>query len=312
MKFKMGKSTREAYGEVLRELGRQNPAIVALDADLSKSTMSKYFAEEFPDRFFNIGIAEANMVGIAAGLARCGKIPFASSFACFVMCKAFDQLRMSVAYPGTNVKIVGSHGGISLGEDGASQMAIEDIALASALPGFIVVVPADEVETGAAVRAVAEHVGPAYIRVGRPKAPIIYEHGCGFVLGKAMTLRDGTDVTVIANGLMVSAALEAADTLAAQGVQTRVLDLATVKPLDELAVLAAAAETRGIVVAEEHLMSGGLGSAVAMSVARQHPTRMAFVAINDCYAESGKPDELFAKYGLTPSAIVSSALRLLD
>jgi len=312
MKFTMGKATREAYGEALRDLGRVNPAIVALDGDLSKSTMSKYFAQEFPQRFFNVGIAEANMVGIAAGLALCGKVPFASSFACFVMCKAFDQLRMSVAYPNLNVKIVGSHGGISIGEDGASQMAVEDVALATALPGFTVVVPADEVEARAAVRAMAEHVGPVYMRVGRPKAPIVYEQGCDFALGKAIKLREGRDVALIANGLLVALALEAAETLAGHGIEARVLDMATVKPLDEAAVLAAARETRGIVVAEEHLLHGGLGSAVAVAVGRLHPAPMAFVSIGDRYAESGKPDELMRKYGLTASDIVAAALSLME
>lgn len=312
MKFAMGKATREAYGEALRDLGKANPNVVALDADLSKSTMSKYFAQEFPERFFNVGIAEANMVGIAAGLALCGKVPFASSFACFVMCKAFDQLRMSVAYPNVNVKIVGSHGGISIGEDGASQMAVEDVALATALPGFTVVVPADEVETRAAVRAMAEHVGPVYMRVGRPKAPIVYEQDCDFTLGKAIQLRDGRDVTLIANGLLVALALEAAETLARRGIAARVLDMATVKPLDEAAVLAAARETRGVVVAEEHLLHGGLGSAVAVAVGRLHPAPMAFVSIGDRYAESGKPDELMRNYGLTASEIVAAALSLME
>src|SRR3990170_3719036 len=204
-----GMATRDAYGKVLVELGRENSAIVALDADLSKSTKSVMFAKEFKDRFFNMGIAEANMVSTAAGLASSGKIPFASSFASFLICKAFDQLRMSVAYPNLNVKIVGSHGGISIGEDGASQMAVEDVALATALPGFTVVVPADEVEARAAVRAMAEHVGPVYMRVGRPKAPIVYEQGCDFALGKAIKLREGRDVALIANGLLVALALEA-------------------------------------------------------------------------------------------------------
>jgi len=218
----LGEATREAYGKTLAELGRENPNIVVLDGDLSKSTMTKYFAQEFPDRFFNVGIAEANMVGIAAGLASAGKIAFASSFACFVMCKAFDQMRLAVAYSRNNVKIVGSHGGISIGEDGVSQMGHEDIGLALSLPGFVVMVPADGAETRAAVRAAVEHVGPVYIRVGRPKAPIIYENGCpDFQIGKAITLREGRDVTLIANGLMVAAALDAADALARNNPQKR-------------------------------------------------------------------------------------------
>ncbi|NCO42449.1 MAG: transketolase [Armatimonadetes bacterium CG_4_10_14_3_um_filter_66_18] len=305
MKLQQGNSTREAYGQTLAEVGRTNPDIVVLDADLSKSTMAKYFAAEFPDRFFNVGIAEANMVGLAAGLATCGKIPFCSSFACFVMCKAFDQLRLAVAYSELNVKIVGSHGGISIGEDGVSQMSVEDIALGGLLPGFSVIVPADEPITRKAVPVIAAHSGPVYMRVGRPKVPVVYtdEAACSFEIGKANQLRQGGDVTIIANGLLVAPALDAADRLAAKGIETRVLDMHTVKPLDDAAVAAAASETNGIVVAEEHLLYGGLGSTVAMSVARQHPAPMRFVGLDDMYAESGTPEGLIKKYGLTADSI---------
>jgi transketolase len=226
------------------------------------------------------------------------------------MCNAYDQLRMSVAFPAVDIKVVGSHAGISIGEDGPSQMGIEDVSLACSLPGFTVVVPADEPSTEQAVPALARIKTPAYLRVGRPKVPIVYENGCPFKLGKANQLRDGKDVTIIANGLMVAAALEAAERLAGQGVQARVLDMHTVKPLDDEAVAKAARDTRRIVTAEEHLLHGGLGSAVAMSVARQQPVPMRFVGIKDTFAESGPPEALLAKYGLTAGDIVREALKL--
>lgn len=302
----MGKATRDAYGEALVALGRENPDIVALDADLSKSTKSNQFAKAFPERFFNFGIAEANMVGAAAGLASCGKIPFASSFAAFLMCKAFDQMRMAVANPHLNVKLVGSHGGISIGEDGASQMSVEDLALACALPRFTVFVPADEVAARAVTRLAAEHVGPVYIRTGRPKVPRVYGPDASFSLGKANLLREGRDATVIACGLMVWEALVASDHLAEKGIQVRVLDMFTLKPLDEEAVVAAARETGAIVTAEEHLLRGGLGSAVAQVVANNHPVPMKFVGLKDTYAESGTPEQLLTKYGLTAPAIATA------
>jgi transketolase len=303
---KMGMATRDAYGQVLAELGKEMPEIVVLDADLSKSTKSAVFGRAFPDRFFNMGIAEANMVSTAAGLASCGKIPFASSFASFLLCKAFDQLRMSVANPSLNVKVVGSHGGISIGEDGASQQSVEDVALACSLPKFTVLVPADEVSTRALVRLAARHQGPVYIRTGRPKAPIIYSEGTPFAIGKANLLRAGNDVTVIAMGLLVSAALDAAETLAEKGIGVRVLDMHTVKPIDAEAVVSAARETGAIVTAEEHLLSGGLGSRVAHVLAEHHPVPMTSVGLNDTYAESGTPEQLMEKYGLTPPHVVKA------
>ncbi|MBX6350173.1 MAG: transketolase family protein [Clostridia bacterium] len=307
----LGPATREAYGQELLALGRERPEIVVLDGDLSKSTMTKHFAEAFPERFFNAGIAEADMVGLAAGLARWGKLPFVSSFAAFLMSKAFDQMRISVAYAGLPVKFVGSHGGISLGEDGVSQMSVEDVALARALPGFAVFVPADAEETRRAVRAAADWPGPAFVRVGRPKAPVVYEGGCPFQPGRALRIREGRDVTLAANGLMLAAALDAADRLASEGVSARVLDLCSVKPLDEDEVVRAARETGAIVVAEEHLLAGGLGSAVAMAVAAEEPVPMAFVGLADTFAESGRPEELMQKYGLTAERIAAEARRLL-
>ncbi|MDD5434695.1 MAG: transketolase family protein [Nitrospira sp.] len=300
-----GMATRDAYGKTLAELGKENPAIVALDADLSKSTKSNIFAKEFKDRFFNMGIAEANMVSTAAGLASCGKIPFASSFASFLICKSYDQLRMSIANPHLNVKLIGSHGGISIGEDGASQMGIEDIALTCSLPGFVVIVPADELSTRELVRLAAEHIGPVYIRTGRPKAPIIYPDGGKFEIGKANIIREGIDITVIANGLLVQEAVEAACICSEKGLDVRVIDMHTIKPIDMDAIIQSAQTTGAIVTAEEHLISGGLGAAVAQVVAEHAPVPMGFIGIKDTYAESGQPDELFRKYGLTAEHIVA-------
>jgi transketolase len=309
--MKQGKATRDAFGHALAQLGETRPDIVVVDGDVHNSTRTEYFAKKFPDRFFNVGIAESDMVGIASGLAGAGKQSWVSSFAAFIMCNAFDQLRMSVAFPAQDVKVVGTHAGISIGEDGPSQMGIEDVALACALPGFTVVVPADEPSTHKAVTALAALKSPAYLRVGRPAVPIVYEGDCPFTLGKANQLRYGREVTIIANGIMVAAAREAADQLAGQGVEARVLDMHTAKPCDDAAILKAARDTGKIVVAEEHLGHGGLGSIVAMSVARQHPVPMRFVCLADTYAESGKPEELLKKYELTAGDIVREVLAVV-
>jgi transketolase len=308
---KMGKSTREAFGLALAEAGAQHPDIVVVDGDVHNSTRTDFFAKKFPERFFNVGIAESNLVGVAAGLAGSGKRAWASSFAAFVMCNAYDQLRMSVAFPCQDVKVVGTHAGISIGEDGPSQMGIEDVSLACSLPNFTVVVPADEPSMTQAVHALTRIKTPAYLRAGRPNVPLVYDGKAPFQLGKANPLRDGKDLTIIANGLMVAAALKAAERLAGQGLQARVLDMHTVKPLDDAAVLAAARDTRRIVVAEEHLLHGGLCGAVALSAARQQPVPMRFVALKDTFAESGTPEGLLAKYGLTASDIVREALDLV-
>ncbi len=308
--MKMGKSTREAFGLALAKLGEQHTDVVVLDGDVHNSTRTDFFARKFPDRFFNVGIAESNLVGVAGGMAASGKRPWLASFACFVTCNAYDQLRMAVAFPNLDVKVVGTHAGISIGEDGPSQMGIEDVSLACSLPGFTVVVPADEPSMEQAVQALAKIRTPAYLRAGRPNVPVVYPDGCKFELGKANRLRDGKDVTLIANGLMVAPALEAAEKLAGQKVQARVLDMHTVKPLDDDAVLAAALETGRIVVAEEHLLHGGLGSVVAMSAARQHPVPMRFVGLRDTFAESGTPEGLLKKYGLTADDVVRAALEL--
>lgn len=308
--LKPGPATREAFGRALVELGRENNNIVVCDADLSKSTMTHYFQTEFPDRFFSFGIAEANMVAQAAGMAYAGKIPFAASFSAFVMNKGFEQLRVCVAYPNLNVKIVGTHSGISIGEDGPSQMSVEETSLACSLPGFVVLAPADEASTKALVRAAAAHVGPVFIRTGRPKTPIIYNGDQKFEIGKAVEVVEGTDVTIIANGLLVAEAIRASDTLESEGISTRVLDLHTVKPLDRDAIRRAAAETGAIVTAEEHLVDGGMGVRVAQAVAEIQPCPMEFVGLQG-YAESATPAELLDKYGLVARDIVAAVRKVL-
>jgi transketolase len=292
-------STRETYGKTLVELGRQNKDIVVLDGDLSPSTMTSFFAREFPDRFFDCGLEEQNMIGIAAGLAASGKIVFVSTFAIFASCRCFDQLRLCLSQPELNVKIVATHGGVTVGEDGTSHQAIEDLALYCALPGFTVVVPADAIEAAEAVRVAASEYGPFYIRLSRPKTPIVYSEGYHLTLGKAVIMRQGKDATVIAAGIMVAKALEATDILARQGIDCRVINMHTLKPLDEAAVIKAASETGAIVVAEEHLAQGGLGSRVAQIVAKAKPVPMEFVNLGDRYAVSGKAEELLQRYGLT-------------
>jgi transketolase len=268
--------------------------------------MTSFFAREFPDRFFNCGLEEQNMVSIAAGLAASGKIVFATTFVVFVVCRCFDQLRLCISQPNLNVKIVATHSGISVGEDGTSHQAIEDLALCCALPSFTVVVPADAIETAGAIRVAASDYGPFYIRLSRPKTPIVYPEGYHFTLGKAVTMRQGNDATVIAMGIMVAKALEAADTLARQGIDCRVINMHTLKPLDEAAIVNAASETGAIVVAEEHLAQGGLGSRIAQIVAKEKPVPMGFVNLGDRYAVSGKSEELLQRYGLTARDIEES------
>jgi transketolase len=309
--LKMGVATREAYGQALVELGRKNPNVVALDADLAKSTFSAKFQKEFPDRFYTCGIAEADMVGIAGGLALAGKLPFASSFAVFLCDKGYDQLRMCIAYPHVNAKFVGSHGGISIGEDGPSQMAVEDYALMCALAGFVVLNPSDEFCARALVHRMAEHDGPVYMRTGRPKAPIIYGPTDTFEIGKAKQHGNGGHVAIIACGLEVGYALQAQAELEEEGIHARVLDMHTIKPVDENAVAQAAQECGAIVTAEEHLLDGGLGSQVARAAARTHPVPIEFVGIQNTYAESATPDQLMEKYGLTAPYIMKAAKAVL-
>ena len=310
--LKRGAATRAAFGDALVELGRQDPRIVVCDADLSKSTMTHKFAQAFPERFFSCGVAEANMVGIGAGLASSGKIAFVSSFSCFVINKGFEQLRVAVAYPQVkSFKVVGTHAGISIGEDGPSQMAIEDIALMCALPGFVVLNPADEVAMKALVPVAAYHDAPVYIRAGRPPAPVIYAPGQEFRIGGSVELIPGRDVTIIATGLLVAEAIRAAEELEAAGISARVIDMYSIKPPDREAVRRAAAETGAIVVAEEHLIDSGLGVRVGQTVAELHPAVMEYVGIRETYAESGPPAALLEKYGLVARNIIEAARRAL-
>lgn len=311
MEKKLGKATRDAYGAALVELGKSNPNIVVLDADLSKSTKSAEFQKVYPERFFNVGIQEGNLVGVAAGLASCGKTPFISSFASFLISKGFDQMRMAVAYAGCDVKVVGSHGGISIGEDGASQMSIEDFALTTSLPGFTVLHPADEFSAKALIIESASRPGSVYIRTGRPKAPIVYNADSKFQIGKGVQLKEGKDVTIVAIGLMVFEALQAAEDLQKLGISASVIDMHTIKPLDEELLVKEAKKTGHVVVAEEHQIWGGLGSAVARCLSQKAPSKMEFVAIQDTFAESGQGDELLEKYGLTSPYIVKAAKKVL-
>ncbi|MBT4864815.1 MAG: transketolase family protein [Planctomycetaceae bacterium] len=308
--LKIGQATRDAFGRALEALGANYPEVVVVDGDVGNSTRTEWFAKAFPDRAFNVGIAESNMVSVAGGLAAAGKTPVVASFACFLLCNAFDQIRMSVAFPGLNVKLVGSHAGISIGEDGPSQMGIEDVGLACSMPGVSVIVPADAVSTRLATEAMLKHNGPTYLRLGRPDVAEIYDDNCKFEIGKSIRVREGGDVTIIANGLMLAVALDAATQLEKDGVSARVIDMHTVKPLDEDAIVEAARETGGIVVAEEHLAAGGLGSAVATVTSQTTPVPMEFVNVGDVYAESGDAAGLLEKYGLTSQAIVEAVQRV--
>ena len=309
-KLTAGAATREAFGKALVELGRENPNVVVLDADLSKSTYTAGFGKEFPGRFFECGIAEANMIAIGSGLAASGKIPFASSFSAFIMTKGFEQLRVTAAYPNVNLKVVGTHSGISIGEDGPSQMSIEDISLACSLPGFTVISPADEVSMMALVKASAAMFGPVFIRAGRAKAPVIYAAGQTFTIGKAVELVSGTDVTLIAHGLLVAESIRAAATLQAEGISARVIDMHTIRPLDREMIARCAKETGAIVVSEEHLADAGLGVRVAQVVAESGPAPMEFVGLNT-YAESGSPEAVIEKYGLLANNVAAAARKVL-
>ena len=305
-------ATREAYGETLRQLGEENINIVALDADLAKSTKSYDFGKVFPDRFFDMGVAEQNMIGTAAGLAAAGKIPFCSSFAIFAAGRAFEQIRNSVAYSALNVKIGASHAGITVGEDGGSHQSIEDLALMRVLPNMTVFVPADAVETAGAVRAAAAIDGPVYIRLGRAPVPILHQPDFLFQPGKGVLLREGKDVAIVSCGIMVAAAITAADLLAKEGIDAAVLNIHTMKPLDTESIVKVAKNTGALVTAEEHSVIGGLGSAVAEVLAENHPVPLKRVGIMDMFGVSGKPDELLEHYGLTPDGIVRAVREVLS
>lgn len=301
----MGKATRVAYGEALVELGKSDPAMVVLDADLSKSTQSHLFGKAFPERFFNIGIAEANMAAIAAGMALAGKKPFVSSFASFLICKSFDQMRVNVAYPEVPVVFAGTHGGISVGEDGPSQMSIEDLALGLALPNFTVTVPVDEVATRQFVHQLAHRMVPCYMRLCRPATSVIYDKGRTLDLRRAEIVRPGRHISLIACGLMVAKALTAAEELAKEGIEAEVMDLHTLRPLDEETLFKSLSKTRAGLVCEEHLPSG-LSSVVALWSTAHCPVALDFVHLSG-YAESAPPDALLTKYGLTVEAIFKKA-----
>lgn len=301
----MKKSTRQAYGEALVELGRQNNNIVVLDADLTKSTKTNLFQEAFAERHINVGIAEADLIGTAAGLATCGKIPFASTFAMFAAGRAFEQIRNTVAYPKLNVKIAPTHAGISVGEDGGSHQSVEDISLMRSIPGMVVLSPADATETKKMIFAAAEYNGPVYIRMGRLDVPVLFDDSYDFQIGVANTIKEGTDVTILATGLMTARALEAAEKLQAEGVSVRVINVGTIKPLDGETVLKAAQETKFIVTAEEHSVIGGLGSAVSEFLSETHPTLVKKVGIYDVFGQSGKAEELLEKYELTATKLIS-------
>ena len=300
-------ATRDAYGEALAELGAVNENIVVLEADLSKSTKTSDFKKVYPERHFNMGIAEQNMLGVAAGFAAAGKIPFASSFAVFATGRAYDQIRNSIAYPNLNVKIAATHAGLTVGEDGGSHQMLEDIALMRALPNMTVIVPADGIETKQAINAAAEYEGPVYIRMGRPKVPVLFDENYTFEIGKGVVLKEGTDVTLVGTGIMVSKAVEAAELLAAEGISAAVVNISTIKPLDAELIVAQAQKTGAIVTCEEHNIYGGLGSAVAELLVENCPVPMARVGVADKFGESGLPDELLEKYGLTAANIAAQA-----
>lgn len=299
------KATREAYGEALVELGKINENVVVLDADLSGSTKTSMFKKTFPERHFNVGIAEADLIGTAAGFAACGKIAFASTFAMFAAGRAFEQIRNTVAYPKLNVKIAPTHAGISVGEDGGSHQSVEDIAIMRAIPGMVVLSPADATETKKMVFAAAEYEGPVYIRMGRLGVPVLFDDNYDFQIGIANTLRDGNDVTIAATGLMVAEALKAAEELEKEEISVRVINVGTIKPLDGETILKAAQETKFIVTAEEHSVIGGLGSAVSEFLSEVHPTKVKKVGIYDKFGQSGTGEELLQKYELTAEKLIS-------
>ena len=306
------KATRESFGEALTMLAETNPDIVVLDADLAEATKTCIFEKKYPERFIDCGIAESNMIGIAAGLAACGKIPFAASFAMFSAGRAFEQVRNSVGYPQLNVKIAGSHAGISTGEDGATHQCCEDIALMRTIPGMVVLNPADHYEMLAAVKAAAQHNGPVYIRLGRLAVESVNNNDdYKFEIGKGITLRQGEDITVIATGLMVGEALKAVDSLAAQGVHARLIDMHTIKPLDQELVLKAAKETGRIVTVEEHNIIGGLGEAVAACVAESCPVPVTRIGVNDVFGHSGPAVDLLKEFGLCAENIEATVKKVL-
>ncbi len=305
------KDTRSGFGDGLLELGKQNPDVVALCADLTGSLKMNAFKDAFPDRFFQVGIAEANMMGLAAGMTIGGKIPFTGTFANFSTGRVYDQIRQSIAYSGKNVKICASHAGVTLGEDGATHQILEDIGLMKMLPGMTVINPCDYNQTKAATIAIADHEGPVYLRFGRPKMPIFIPENQAFIIGKALHLTEGTDVTIFATGHLVWKSIEAAQQLHEKGISAEVINIHTIKPLDEEAVLKSVSKTRCVVTAEEHQRNGGLGDSIAQLLAMKQPTPMEYVAVNDSFGESGTPDQLMEKYGLSTVDVVRAVERVI-
>ncbi len=306
------KDTRSGFGVGLAELGKKNPNVVALCADLTGSLKMDAFAKEFPERFFQVGIAEANMMGIAAGLTIGGKIPFTGTFANFSTGRVYDQIRQSIAYSGKNVKICASHAGVTLGEDGATHQILEDIGMMRMMPHMTVINPCDYNQTKAATIAIAEHHGPVYLRFGRPSVPVFTDANQKFVIGEAVMLNEGTDVTIFATGHLVWKAIEAGELLAAKGISSEIINIHTIKPLDEKAVIASARKTRCVVSAEEHQRNGGLGDAIAQVLSQHLPCPQEYVAVNDSFGESGTPDELMVKYGLDAKAIINAVEKVLS
>lgn len=303
---------RNIFGQALLNVATANPKVVVLDGDLSNSTKTEAVRQAFPERFFNLGIAESNLVGVGAGLAACGFIPWITSFSSFLLCNAYDQIRLAVAMSNINAKILGSHGGITLGKDGPTQMGIEDLALVGGLPTFVILVPSDPASMHAAVKAATDHVGPVFVRSSRMALPEIYPLGhCPFEIGRANLVRQGTDLTIIGCGIMVAAALDAAAMLAEEGIEARVLDMHTIRPLDSAAIVAASRETGAIVTAEEHLLQGGMGSNIARVVAANQPVPMRFVGLADTYPDSAEPEDLLRKYHLTADDITVAAREVM-
>ncbi len=304
-------ATRAAYGEALKKLGHENEKVVVLDADLSGSTKTGVFAKEFPERFVNVGIAEQNLMGISAGMAASGKIPFASTFAVFATGRAFEIIRNSICYPKLNVKIAATHAGLTVGEDGATHQALEDLSIMRSLPNMVVLNPADAVETEKVIFAAAEHDGPVYIRLGRAGTPVIFDENHEFKIGKASLVKDGQDITIIATGVMVAKAMEAHDRLKEEGISARVINMASIKPIDQEIIIKAAEETKGIVTVEEHSIIGGLGSAVAEVLSENQPAKLKRIGTVDSFGESGDGSQLLEKYGLSVDNIVKISKELL-
>jgi len=306
------KDTRSGFGAGLLEIGKQDPRVVAMCADLTGSLVMNLFKDEFPDRFFQAGIMEANMMGVAAGMALAGKIPFTGTFANFSTGRVYDQIRQSIAYSNANVKICASHAGLTLGEDGATHQILEDIGLMKMLPGMVVINPCDYNQTKAATIAIAKYDGPVYLRFGRPKWPVFIPEGTPFEIGKALMLNEGTDVSIFATGHLVWKAIQAGQQLAEKGISAEIINIHTIKPLDEMAIIESAKKTGCVVTAEEHQMNGGLGDSIAQLLARKFPTPLEMVAVNDSFGESGTPDQLLVKYGLDHSDITAAAERAIS